>query len=250
VAYEVRGDGPPVLFIAGAGPDRATDRTPARTADLLAQRGVRTILYDRVGRGETVAEGPLTLKRDLSAIAALIDVAGGHAVLWGQSSGGAIALRAAVDGLAVDGLALWEAPLGQIEDPAAWSREVARRIDASDLLGAFEHYTKDVPPERVQELKALPRFEQIILRSVVSQRADAESIAWADGALASGRLAGISVPVLTMTGEVTRPVMAKAASAVAAAVPNGRAITVGGARHRWEPSAMASAIADFVHALP
>lgn len=248
IAYEVCGDGVPVVFIAGAGPDRSTDPTPARTAELMAGRGIRTILYDRVGRGESVAEGRLTLRRELSAITALLGVAGGHAVLWGQSSGGALALRAAVDGLAVDGLALWETPSGQVGDAAAWSREFARRIDAGDLLGAMEHYMKDMPPERLRELEASPRFTQM-LRSVPSQRADAEAIAWLDHAIACGGLVGIEVPVLMMTGVVTRPAMAKSAAAIAEAVPHGRVLTVGGARHRWEPDAMATAVADFVHAL-
>jgi pimeloyl-ACP methyl ester carboxylesterase len=246
VAYDVRGDGPTVILVAGAGPYRGTDPTTPRTADLLAQRGIRTILYDRVGRGESLAHGAFTLRRELSALNAVIDVAGGHAVLWGQSSGGAIALRAAVDGLAVDALALWETPMQHLGDSAAWAREFARRIDEGDLLDALEFYSQDAPPERLQQLRQSPRLPQI-LATVPSQRADAEAIAWLDGAITSRQLAQIEVPVLAMTGEVTRPVMANAAVAIAKAVQRGRAVTVGGARHRWEPEAMASAIAEFVH---
>ncbi|NNC12274.1 alpha/beta hydrolase [Planctomonas sp. JC2975] len=248
VAYEVRGEGRPVIFIAGAGPYRASDPTPAITADLMAERGISTILYDRVGRGESVADGTLTLDRELSAIAALIDVSGGHAVLWGQSSGSVLALRAAVDGLAVDGLALWEAPVQQSDDTTAWARGFGELIDAGDLLGALQHYMKDLPPERLEQLKASPRFEEI-LATVPSQRSDADAIAWAGEAIPAGRFADITVPVLAMTGVVTRPAMAASASAIASAVPNGRAVTVGGARHRWEPDAMASAVADFASSL-
>ena len=252
VAYDVhdtgRGEGPAVVFIAGAGPYRALDPNTAQTAVLLAERGIRTYVYDRIGRGESVAEGALTLERELSAVAAVLEVAGGHAVLWGQSSGSAIALRAASDGLAVDGLALWEAPLAQIQDADGWAREFARLVDAGDDLGALEHYSKDMPPEMLKALKESPRLPQI-LQTIPSQRADAAAIAWADRAIATGGLATIAVPVLAMTGEITRPVMAQAATAIATAVPNGRAVTVGGARHRWEPEAMAVAVADFTRTL-
>ncbi|QDZ15261.1 alpha/beta fold hydrolase [Humibacter ginsenosidimutans] len=248
VAYDVRGDGPAVILVAGAGPYRGTDPNTPRTADLLAERGIRTLLYDRVGRGESVADGPFTLDRELAALSALIDVVGGHAVLWGQSSGGAIALRAAVDGLPVDGLALWETPLQQADDAAAWAREFAARIDAGDLLGALEHYSRDVPPERLRALKESPRLPQI-LATVPSQRADAEALAWADEALESGSFERVAAPVLAMTGEVTRPAMAHSAAVIASAVQNGRAATVAGARHQWEPEAMAVAIAAFVRTL-
>ncbi|SEL25756.1 Alpha/beta hydrolase family protein [Blastococcus sp. DSM 46786] len=115
VGYDRRGEGPAVVFVAGAGPFRAIDPQTTETAELLAERGFTTVVHDRVGRGDSVPEGRVDLADELAAVRAMIDVAGGRATLCGHSSGCAIALRAAVEGLPVDRLVLFEAPL----DPAA-----------------------------------------------------------------------------------------------------------------------------------
>src|SRR5918995_300159 len=84
------------------------------------------VAYDLRGRGESRVDGTITLERELAAVRALIDVAGGSAVLCGHSSGCSISLRAAVDGLRVDGLALWEAPLAP---PSSGGREWADEVN-------------------------------------------------------------------------------------------------------------------------
>ncbi|WP_091367448.1 alpha/beta hydrolase [Geodermatophilus telluris] len=140
VGYERRGEGPAVVLVAGAGPFRAIDPQTSETAGLLAERGFTTVVHDRVGRADSFREGRVDLADELAAIAALVELAGGRATLCGHSSGCAIALRAATDGLPVDGLVLFEAPL----DPAAggvpeWTAELYRLLDAGDRAGAVAH---------------------------------------------------------------------------------------------------------------
>ncbi|WP_250444635.1 hypothetical protein [Actinotalea sp. C106] len=66
VAYDRRGDGPGLVFVAGGGPIfRANDPITAATAELAAAAGLSTVVYDRLGRGESVATGRLTLDREL-----------------------------------------------------------------------------------------------------------------------------------------------------------------------------------------
>jgi pimeloyl-ACP methyl ester carboxylesterase len=121
VAYDLRGTGPALIFVAGAGPFRAIDPWTTETAERAAQQGITTLVFDRLGRGESPAEGRLDLDRELDAIQAMLDVVGGSAALCGHSSGCSISLRAAAAGLPVDGLALWEAPLaGAAADTRAW----------------------------------------------------------------------------------------------------------------------------------
>ena len=50
VTYDLRGTGPAVVFVAGAGPFRAVDPITTRTAELLADAGVTTVVFDRLGR--------------------------------------------------------------------------------------------------------------------------------------------------------------------------------------------------------
>ena len=154
VAYDLRGAGPALIFVAGAGPFRAIDPWTTETAERAAQQGITTLVFDRLGRGESPAQGQLDLERELQAIQALLDIVGGSAVLCGHSSGCSISLRAAATGLPIDGLALWEAPFaGVAADTQAWSDEVEQRMDAGDPEGALSHYMKDMPPEWLAEAK-------------------------------------------------------------------------------------------------
>jgi len=257
VAYDLRGSGPAIVFVAGAGPFRAVDPITTETAERAADLGLTTLVFDRLGRGESEADGVLDLERELDALRAVIDVVGGSAVLCGHSSGCSISLHAAAAGLPVTGLALWEAPLaGDAAETRAWSNEVERLIDAGDFPGALSHYMKDMPPEWLAGAKAMPEWEHIAA-GVRSNRADGQSMVWATaaleeagttapGAVIAGPLAGIRVPVLSMYGLETFPEMPVAAERIAAAIPGTVVKAVPGAQHSWEPEPMAHELAAFV----
>ena len=246
VAYDRYGTGPGLVFIAGAGPFRAIDPITTETAQRAADLGVTAVVFDRLGRGESRAEGLLDLDRELAAIAAAIEVAGGTAVLCGHSSGCSLALRAAAAGLPVTGLALWEAPVAtDAADTRAWADEIERLIDAGDVQGAQRHYMKDMPPEWLAGAEASPEWP-MIAAGVVSTRADAQSLAWATAELATGSLTGVEVPVLTMYGAQTFDEMPVGARMIVAAVPDGVEKEMPGAMHSWEPAPMAAELATFV----
>ena len=248
VAFDRRGSGPALIFIAGAGPFRAIDPTTTATAELAAQLGISTIVYDRLGRGESMVDGRIDLERELAAVAALIDIAGGSAVLCGHSSGCSIALAAAASGLPVDGLVLWEAPLGPQDGPAReWAAEVDRRITAGDLEGALLYYMKDMPSEFLAGVRASPMWPGMVAQ-VGSQRPDGESLAWAESAPLAELFASIRVPVEVLVGEETFPVMITAAGAIVAAITGATQKRMPGAKHSWEPEPMAAELATFVTA--
>lgn len=245
IAYDRHGSGPALVFVAGAGPWREIDPETTRTAELLAGLGVTAIVYDRVGRGENAASGVITLERELAALEALIDVAGGHAVLCGHSSGCSISLRAAVDGLAVDGLALWEAPLAPPGSGGReWADEVNRLIDSGDHGGALDAYMRDMPPEILEIVRSIPAM----IDQAPSLRPDGESLAWAESAPHAELFGGIRVPVLAMVGEQTYDIMTPAAESIAAAIPGAKWKSMPGSEHGWEPESMAAQLAAFVHA--
>jgi pimeloyl-ACP methyl ester carboxylesterase len=249
VAYDRRGAGPALIFVAGAGPYRAIDPWTTETAELMAETGVQTIVYDRLGRGESEAEGRIDLERDLAAIAALIEVAGGSAVLCGHSSGCSISLIAAARGLAVTGLVLWEPPFGVVDGGARnWADEVERRIDAGDLEGALEHYMKDMPPEWLEGARQSPDYP-LFVSQVVSYLADGESLAWVESAPFDELLRDVRVPVDVLLGEETFPELFGSAEAIVAAVSAARWRQVPGADHTWVPESMAGELTAFVTAV-
>jgi len=245
VAFDVRGEGPALIFVAGAGPVGREPET-VQTAELASAAGITTLVYDRLGRGESEAAGTPTLDRELGALAALIDRVGGSASLCGHSSGCTIALAAATRGLPVTALALWEAPIeGESKDAGPWADEIARRLDAGDNAGALEYYMKDMPPEWLEGAKKAP-FWPAMVAAAPSNRVDAESLAWAESAPLRDLLGGLDIPVMTIVGAETMPLMTAASQAIADAVPGAAQRSIPGANHSWEPAPMAAALVELV----
>lgn len=243
VAFDLRGSGPSVVFVAGAGPWREIDPATTETAQLLADKGFTTIVYDRVGRGESRADGPITLDRELAAIAALVEAAGGTALLCGHSSGCSLSLMAAAKGVPVTGLALWEAPLAPPNSGAnELADELRELLAAKQQDRALDLYMRDMPPEILEMVRAIPAM----ITQADSLQPDADSLAWAESAPLSELLAGIQVPVLAMVGTTSYDeVMVPAAESIVAAIPGAEWARVPGAEHEWEPIAMADTLADF-----
>ncbi|NNU27293.1 alpha/beta fold hydrolase [Isoptericola sediminis] len=246
VGFDRDGEGPAVVFVAGAGPYRAIDPVTTETAQRCAQQGLTAVVYDRLGRGDSPADGVLDLERELSALHAVVDAAGAPVVLVGHSSGAALALCAADAEMPVCGLVLWEAPLARsADDTYEWITEFEKRLDAEDYVGALEQYMKDMPREWLEGLRASPDFEQIA-RASISQRADGQALVRATDLIEADLLRELAVPVLATYGTRTFDEMPVAAQRVADAVTRGQAREVAGADHTWDVGAMADQIVQFV----
>jgi pimeloyl-ACP methyl ester carboxylesterase len=108
IAYDQLGEGPPVILVGGAFSYRRYSRS-VELAELLSKR-FTVINYDRRGRGASGDTKPYAVDREIEDLQALIEAAGGSSNVWGQSSGGVLALRAAAAGLAIRKLAVFEPP--------------------------------------------------------------------------------------------------------------------------------------------
>ena len=257
VAYDRYGPAtgsPSVVLVAGAGSLRG-DEGVATTARLVAAQGLTVLVPDRLGRGESAAEGVgnvrWDLDREVEALRAVVDAGGGHAVLCGHSSGCSISLYAAAQGLPVDALVLWEAPLAApAAGVASWVEGLEHRLDTGELEAAQEWYMRDMPPEWLAGAKASPAWPAIYA-GAVSLRADAQSLRWATAALESGALRDqVRVPVLAAYGTSTFPAMVEAADRLRAVLPQTEVREVAGAHHTWEPGAFAPVLADVVRSGP
>src|SRR5919197_5931669 len=83
IAYQQSGSGPAIVLVGGAFCDR---NFAAPLVPLLAER-FTVISYDRRGRGDSGDTPPYAVDREVEDLAALIDVVGGSAYLYGVSSG-------------------------------------------------------------------------------------------------------------------------------------------------------------------
>jgi len=97
-------------------------------ATLLAER-FTVINYDRRGRGDSGATQPWAVEREIEDIDALIEAAGGSASVFGISSGAALALEAASRGLAIEKLAVYEAPF-IVDDRSPVQDDYLARLEA------------------------------------------------------------------------------------------------------------------------
>jgi pimeloyl-ACP methyl ester carboxylesterase len=86
LAYERFGQGPAVVLVSGA---MSTSATVVPLAAALSDR-FDVCVYDRRGRGESGDTAPYAVDREVEDLAALVDVMGGEASLYGISSGGAL----------------------------------------------------------------------------------------------------------------------------------------------------------------
>ena len=234
---------PAVLFIAGAGPTRAGDPVTSQTAALVAERGFQASVHDRVGRGDSAAEGAISLERELQAIEAIATELAGPVVLVGHSSGCAIAIEAASRVERLAGLVLWEAPIGQFTGGApGWWATVDTAIAEDRLEDAVAAYMVDMPPEWIEGLKQSPVYPDLVNSWVP----DGTALANVESVGLEAALKDVTVPVLAVVGSETFPGMTETADRIAAAAPNGTSETVTGAWHSWDAEAMAARLVDFL----
>src|SRR5215469_18364252 len=116
IAYEKQGEGPPLILVDGAMSVYSAGGK-SELAKLLAPR-VTVYGYDRRGRGGSADTLPYAVDREIEDIETLIDHAGGPAFLYGHSSGGPLAMLAAIRlGSKASKIAMYEAPYNN--DPRA-----------------------------------------------------------------------------------------------------------------------------------
>lgn len=136
LAYEILGDGPPLVFVTGAICHRRF--APVRSGAKVLASAFRVLTYDRRGRGDSGVSVQWSLDREVEDISALIDRLGGRALLYGHSSGAVLALHAAHRlGEQVERVVLYDASWAADESEAATYAGLRARVDL--LLSQGEH---------------------------------------------------------------------------------------------------------------
>jgi len=251
IGYDRYGSGPAVIMVGGAFQHREIDPQTSDLAYHLGGRGFTVINYDRRGRGDSAFRDANTLDSELADLAALIEVAGDEAALYGSSSGSAISLAAAARGLPVTHLALWEPPLGPEEssEGAEFHAGLVDTIKAGDGDAVVRYFMKDMPPEWVEGAEQSPVWSTMVAVGP-SLAGDAAALAWTQSAPRNQLFAPIETPVQVLIGRETLPLFADAAASILAALPQAVEVRVDGADHQWDLEAMTTALADFLATRP
>lgn len=251
IAFDREGSGPPVVLVDGAFQFRAFDPATTELQHQLAGHGFEVVRYDRRGRGESPADGPITLTQTLDDLRAVIDVltegTDDAVTLFGNSSGGAIALAAAAAGLPVSKLVVFEVPLDPELGPegAAFLADLRERIAAGDGAATVEFFMRDMPPEWLEQSKASDAWP-VMIGLAPSLEPDAEALAWTQSAPRAELWAKITQPVLVLVGSQTLEVMGPAADSIAASLAHAERRELEASDHVWDPRTLALVIVSFL----
>jgi pimeloyl-ACP methyl ester carboxylesterase len=241
IAYERRGDGPPLILVDGALCSRAFGPSEKLAGELAARFSVYR--YDRRGRGESGDTAPYAKQREVEDLAALIAEAGGRASLLGLSSGAALALEAAASGLSVSQVAAYEPPYVSETHRDDFESELKRRIAKGDRGGAVKYFMGPMvgAPGFVVVMMQLMPWVWRKLRAV-AHTLPYDAAVMAGFAVPKARLAEIRTKTVVMYGGKTTPRLKTAAETVAAAVPGAELRALPGQDHNVAAPVLASAV--------
>lgn len=243
IAFDVAGEGDPIVFVAGAFNERAT------CAPLAAalQDDFRTVVYDRRGRGGSGDSSEYDPEREVEDLAALIDEVGGRAAVFGYSSGAVLSLLAAGSGLAIPRLALYEPPTpGEGRGPEFWL-ELRREIDAAIAVGdpgaaveLFQTRAVGIPESVVAQLRQAPFWPAL--------EAIAPTLSYEAAILGTPpeRAADVLNETLVMLGGESNAYLRGAAESVVRMLPNGSLEVIEGVAHDLVPESIAPVLSEFL----
>ncbi len=249
IAYDKLGEGPALILVDGA----LTVHSSGSVSELAKLLAPHYTVYgfDRRGRGESGDTPPYAVDREIDDIEALIDHAGGAAFLYGHSSGGPLAMQAAIRlGGKVAKIAMYEPPYNN--DPgaqASWSQYLRQLKQAlaegrrGDAVALFMRFI-GAPAEQVDVMRRAPfwRGMEAVAPTLAYDHAAILGEHWS---VPTDLAARVRVPSLVMSGDAGLPFMPAAARALAQAIPQGQLRMLAGQTHDVNPGVLAPVLVEF-----
>lgn len=252
IAYTREGEGPAVVLVGG-GLDDGAENAPL--AGVLSQ-WFTVYNYARRGRGHSGDTRPYALEREIEDLATLVELAGGKAHVYGVSSGGALALRAAAAGVPIDRLAVYEVPYAVDEVAVHGWREYVTQLDAAlamdDRDAALRLFMRlaGSGEDDIAGAAASPMWPGLLK---IAHTLSYDAVCLGDGEPPVAELERIEQPALVATGGVPDPHMGglrpgyfdAAADVIAAHLPDATRKVVAGQSHVADPTTIALVLKDF-----
>lgn len=245
IGFDRTGNGPPVVLVCGGSVDRMSN---AGLAAALADR-CTVLNYDRRGRGDSGDLSPYAVSREVEDLAALIEVAGGSAALFGASSGAALCMEAVASGLSVTRLAMFEPPFVAEGGSAAQPDHLTklRQLLANERRGdAVRYFMRDM----VGAPRAAVVMMQLLFPVWLKLKAVAHTLPYDAAIMGSWtvpveRAALVRVPTLVMHGGKSDSRLQRASRAVAAAIAGAEHRVLSGQTHDPAASVLAPLLLEF-----
>ncbi|MBC7304415.1 MAG: alpha/beta hydrolase [Nocardia sp.] len=257
IAYDRVGEGTAgtVILIGGAFSYREFPAMVELAQALADEYNLTVLNYDRRGRGDsTDSPGVYDVANETADIAALVEVAGGKAALFGWSSGAALALLAAQSVPGVTEVVAFEPPF--VVDPKDHvppkdlEAKLHPMIAADKRAKTVRYYmTKamGMPALMVAVMRVTPFWKQLAATSNSTAHDWAVMKPYMRGQkLDPTDWQGVEVPVLVLAGDRTAPLLTKGAKAAAAVLPNAEFAELPGVSHNPKISILAPAVGEFL----
>jgi pimeloyl-ACP methyl ester carboxylesterase len=250
IAYESVGQGPAVVIVEGALCHRAMGGY-RELAPSLSERFTVTG-YDRRGRGES---GPgasaYAVQREVEDLVAVLEAVGPDVSVFAASSGAALALETARQGVPMKALAAYEAPFIVDHTHAPNDPDLPERIEAlvaADRRGeAVKTFMKVVgaPAPMVALMPLFPVWKGLKAVAhtlphdfrIVLPHQQAEP-------LPVGYYASVAVPTVVIAGGKSPQYLRNAQAAIAEQVPGARLETLPGQTHMIRAKATAPVLVE------
>ncbi|WP_328449713.1 alpha/beta fold hydrolase [Amycolatopsis sp. NBC_00438] len=251
IAYTRAGSGPALVLVDGAMCYRGSSPNDDLAKELAAHFTVYT--YDRRGRGESTDTAPYAIEREVEDLEALVEQAGGTALLFGISSGAALALEAVDRGLPVTKLALYEPPFIVDDTRKPVPADYATRLDAAVAAGKRGKAVKifmtegvGLSPAVVATMRVMPFWSKLKRvahtipydTAVVGDRqsgAPLPSPAWPE----------VKIPAVAIDGGKSPEWMRNGVATLAKALPSAQYRTLPDQTHIVQAAALAPVLTDF-----
>lgn len=246
IGYSRTGEGFPLIIVEGAFCSRLFG-TSVEGAPLFAPN-FTVISYDRRGRNESGDKETYAVEREIEDIDALIQVAGGSAYVFGQSSGAALALLATAAGLNIKKLALYDPPYVTDDNPSEHSNAakiLSALIASKKRNEAIEYFLQDlsgVPAFVVNGMRSSP-FWKIALD--VAHTLPYDAAIMGDCSIPTKKASGIKISVFVGGGEKTDSQSQKAVRVLAAIIPESTLKILGGQSHQVDMKVLGAVLTDF-----
>jgi len=248
----MQGQGPAIILIDGALGFRSFGPMP-ELAKLLSPH-FTVVTYDRRGRGESgdnkPSDEPFTVKREIEDIEALIHEVEGVPYLYGISSGGCLALEAAIKlGFKIKNLAIYEVPYNSdhttIEEWKEYTRKLKELLVAGrrgEMVALFMAFV-GTPAEQIDGMRKAPVWSMFeAVAPTLLYDAAAMGI---DRSVPIERISTITASTLVMHGGAGLPFRKETALTLSKTIPNAKFLTIEGQTHAVVSEAIAPVIIEF-----
>ena len=239
IAFDRSGGGPPLVLVGGA----FQDRSSMKTLGMGLQDAFTVYAYDRRRRGNSGNTRPYAVEREVEDLAAVIEAGGEPAFVFGQSSGGALALEAAARAVPIRALVVNEPPFtdGPTTEIAEYLEKLVEDGQWTEAAAAFLELS-GTPPTVVAQMRAAPHWPRM---EAFAPTLSHEIRLCNNGMVPTDRLAQVSAATLALAGGESPAWAHQGARAIAGAVPRSHARVLEGQGHSVADDVLIPVLKEF-----